>query len=160
MLPHPCFQRYRSSTKHILQNSTCHQYCSFIPPILLSKTYGTLLVVQWLGLRASTARGMDSIPGWGTKIPHAMQCGQKNKVTKNCTASFQFTLLSDKNKWNSRMSNIYLKQKYSGILSVIFYAPPCLLTEVHGTCIYVPSHPCLGMCTTITITSGSQHCLI
>ena len=32
---------------------------------------GTSLVVQWLGLRASTAGDTGSIPGWGTKIPHA-----------------------------------------------------------------------------------------
>ena len=25
----------------------------------------------------SSAGGMGSIPGWGTKIPHASQCGQK-----------------------------------------------------------------------------------
>ena len=31
----------------------------------------------------SDAGGMDSIPGWGTKIPHAtMQCGLKKK--KDC----------------------------------------------------------------------------
>ena len=29
---------------------------------------GTSLVVQWLRLCASTARGPGSIPGWGTKI--------------------------------------------------------------------------------------------
>ena len=40
---------------------------------------GTSLVVQWLRLCASTARGMGSIPGWGTKILHALQCGQKKK---------------------------------------------------------------------------------
>ena len=28
-------------------------------------------MVQWLRLRASTARGTGSIPGRGTKIPHA-----------------------------------------------------------------------------------------
>ena len=31
----------------------------------------TSLVVQWLRLQASTSGGMGSIPGWGTKIPHA-----------------------------------------------------------------------------------------
>ena len=36
-------------------------------------------MVQWLGLHASTAGGTDSIPGCGTKIPHAMQYGQKEK---------------------------------------------------------------------------------
>ena len=33
---------------------------------------GTSLVVQWLGLRASTAGGTGSIPGQGTKIPQAV----------------------------------------------------------------------------------------
>ena len=34
-------------------------------------------MVQWLRLRASTARSTGSIPGRGTKIP---QCGQKFKI--------------------------------------------------------------------------------
>ena len=42
---------------------------------------GTSLAVQWLRLHASTAEGEGSIPGWGTKIPHAAQCSQ-NKQTK------------------------------------------------------------------------------
>ena len=33
---------------------------------------GTSLVIQWLRLHASTARGTGVIPGQGTKIPHAM----------------------------------------------------------------------------------------
>ena len=36
------------------------------------KNKKTSLVVQWLGLWASSAGGMGLIPGWGTKIPHAM----------------------------------------------------------------------------------------
>ena len=40
---------------------------------------GISLVVQWLRLRAPTAGGMGSIPGWGTKILHAACCGQKKK---------------------------------------------------------------------------------
>ena len=39
---------------------------------------GTSLVVQWLRLCASSARDVGLIPGWGTKIPHAMWSGQKN----------------------------------------------------------------------------------
>ena len=33
------------------------------------------LAVQWLGLRAFTAKGESSIPGWGTKNPanHVVQ---------------------------------------------------------------------------------------
>ena len=38
---------------------------------------GTSLVVQWFRLHASNAGVMGSIPGWGTKIPHASMCGQK-----------------------------------------------------------------------------------
>ena len=34
---------------------------------------GSSLVVQWLGFRAFTVRGLDSIPGRGTKIPQALQ---------------------------------------------------------------------------------------
>ena len=39
-------------------------------------------MVQWLRISASTAKGMGSIPGHQeTKIPYAMQCGQKkNKL--------------------------------------------------------------------------------
>ena len=40
---------------------------------------GTSLVVQWLGLWASTAGGVGLIPGWGTKIPHAAWHDQKLK---------------------------------------------------------------------------------
>ena len=39
------------------------------------------LAVQWLGLRTLTAKGLGSIPGEGTKIPHAAGRGQKiNRV--------------------------------------------------------------------------------
>ena len=45
---------------------------------------GTSLAVQWLRLCASTARGMSWNPGWGNKIPHAMQPNfieiNKNKI--------------------------------------------------------------------------------
>ena len=36
------------------------------------------LVVQWLRLRALNAEGMGSIPGWGTKNPHAMRPKSEN----------------------------------------------------------------------------------
>ena len=38
---------------------------------------GTYPVVQWLKLYASNSGGIGSIPGQGTKIPHATQCHQK-----------------------------------------------------------------------------------
>ena len=39
----------------------------------------TSLVIQGLGLSASTARGLGSIPGQGTMISQAMRCSQKLK---------------------------------------------------------------------------------
>ena len=41
---------------------------------------GTFLAIQWLRLRASTAGRMGSIPGWGTKIPHAAAKKKKKKM--------------------------------------------------------------------------------
>ena len=40
---------------------------------------GTSLVVQWLGLHASNAGDMGSIPGWETKIPHATWHAKKKR---------------------------------------------------------------------------------
>ena len=39
--------------------------------------FRNFLVVQWLGLRSSTAGGMDSIPGQETKIPQGAQWQKK-----------------------------------------------------------------------------------
>ena len=39
------------------------------------RVIGTSLVVQWLGVHASTTGGTGSIPGQGTKILHATQWG-------------------------------------------------------------------------------------
>ena len=36
-------------------------------------------MVQWLGLHTFTAEGVGLIPGWGTKIPQAVQPGKKKK---------------------------------------------------------------------------------
>ena len=46
---------------------------------LKTASSGTSLVVQWLRTHTSTAGGMSAIPGWGTKIPHALWCSQKKK---------------------------------------------------------------------------------
>ena len=37
----------------------------------VSGTLDTSLTVQWLRLHDSTEGGVVSLPGWGTKIPHA-----------------------------------------------------------------------------------------
>ena len=47
---------------------------------------GNSLAIQWLALRAFTARGPGSVSGWGTKIPQAIWCGQKEKK-RNCAGS-------------------------------------------------------------------------
>ena len=43
----------------------------------INSSIGNSLMVQRLGLRASIAGGMGSIPGQGAKISQAMQRGQK-----------------------------------------------------------------------------------
>ena len=50
--------------------------------LLIKEADWTCLVVQWLRLCASTARGMGSVPGQGTKIPTCPWCGQKEKEQK------------------------------------------------------------------------------
>ena len=40
---------------------------------------GNALVVQWLGPGAFTGEGPGSIPGQGTEILEAAQCGQERK---------------------------------------------------------------------------------
>ena len=41
---------------------------------------GTSLVVQWLRLSTATAGCVGLVPGWGTKIPHALQPGKKGPL--------------------------------------------------------------------------------
>ena len=57
---------------------------SFFLKYLKNMFFGTSLEVQWLGLCTSTAGGTGSIPGWGTMIPHAVRCVQKNKFLNMC----------------------------------------------------------------------------
>ena len=48
--------------------------------ILLKKRgSGTSLALQWLGTSTPNAGGTVSIPGRGTKIPHAARCSQRKK---------------------------------------------------------------------------------
>ena len=46
---------------------------------LVKKSYEGIAWLQWLELCTFTAEGKGSIPGWGTKIPHATPWGQKQK---------------------------------------------------------------------------------
>ena len=55
--------------------------------VSLNPSFGNSLAVQCLGLHDSTAGGTQSIPSWGTKVPHAMQHGQKLKIKQNVNHS-------------------------------------------------------------------------
>ena len=46
-------------------------------------------MVQWLGLRASTAGGTGSIPGQGTKILQATWRGQKKKKMRSIKTTLE-----------------------------------------------------------------------
>ena len=49
-------------------------------------------MVQWLGLCAFTPKGLGSIPGQGTKILQAAQCGQNKKKRKRQMKDLNFFL--------------------------------------------------------------------
>ena len=49
----------------------------------VSGNLDTSLAVQWLRLHDSTEGGVVSLPGWGTKIPHAAKYSKKNQLNKN-----------------------------------------------------------------------------
>ena len=55
--------------------------CPNIKAFVRNKITETSLVAQWLRLCASTAGVMGSIPGGGTKIPHAVSHSQNTKST-------------------------------------------------------------------------------
>ena len=55
-------------------------------------------MVQWLELNAPIAGGVGSIPGWGTKIPHAVKSSKKRKKERN--------YVPDKHHW----ANLFLDQ--------------------------------------------------
>ena len=67
---------------------------------------GTSLLVQWLGLHASTAGGMGSIPGWGTKVPCAVWHGQK--IFKNKKIKKKKNKFSPLKKKKKEMHLVYL----------------------------------------------------
>ena len=61
--------------------SHCDVWVSSLPPVPLEYIYlGNSLEVQWLGLRASTAGGMGSIPGQGTRISRGMAKKRKKNI--------------------------------------------------------------------------------
>ena len=67
------------------------EICGIIPVVARQEMLrrGTSLVVQWLRPHASNAGGTSSIPGRGTKIPHATQ-QKKKKCSEELTNAFMF----------------------------------------------------------------------
>ena len=60
--------------------------------MLKKHTIGTSLVAQQLGLQASTAEGKGSIPGGGTKIPHAINKNKNKKHNSMYCYKYTYTL--------------------------------------------------------------------
>ena len=56
-----------------------HKCIMLMKDVKHKRLWGTSLAIQWLGLHAATAGGVGSIPGRGTKIPHAARRSQKKK---------------------------------------------------------------------------------
>ena len=54
-----------------------------------NRVLGTSQTVQWFRLCATTAGGLGSIPGQGTKILDAAQCSQRQNKTNNKKIIFQ-----------------------------------------------------------------------
>ena len=69
---------------------------------------GTSLAVQWLGLCASTAGGAGSIPGWGTKIPHAVWYGQNKKEKPKCNKNSKRTYIKQRVNINTGNKNAFV----------------------------------------------------
>ena len=63
-----------------------------VPSIVKNTSFPRIsLVVQWLRRHTFNAGGEGSISGWRIKIPHATQCGAKNKIQNTCLSSSIYT---------------------------------------------------------------------
>ena len=114
-----CFSIFCSSFKLLLQSDKKKKKHL---PIFLKQKSGifkglrTSLAVQWFRICTSTAGGMGSIPGQGTKIPNATWYSQKNLSLEICKNEYvlhkQYILkLQNKIKNQGRKGeNIYCSQ--------------------------------------------------
>ena len=71
-------------------------------------------MVQCLGLRASTAENMCSIPSWETKILQPVQCGNNNN-----------------NNNNKKKIYIYIYEGRAGRMIPVFYAMNFNMSQFH-----------------------------
>ena len=81
----------------------------------IKKLSGASLAVQWLRLHTANAGGMHLIPGRGTGIPQATQCGQKIKQQQQiyvsvCVCVCVWNKL-ERNICNTDNKNFFLKLK-------------------------------------------------
>ena len=98
-----------------------------------SKDVRTSLAVQWLRLWASPARGVGSIPRWGTKISQAIQNDQN--IFSICPKSNHFSPLSKPSYLVSPFPPLTLKSCVPKIARDFFsktesdYLIPCLISS-------------------------------
>ena len=79
---------------------------SNIVTILIISLSRNSLAVQWLGFHANTTGSTGSVPGQGTKMPHAVHPSQKKKEKK-----IQKTFICVQKKW-FHFSTTYRSQKF------------------------------------------------
>ena len=100
----------------------------------------TSLVVQWLRHYASIVGGTDSVPGQGTKIPHATLCGKKKKNRK------QKAKTQETKKQNKKRKSYIYNTLSSHSLQIPCHFPSLLTLECPRTqsssLIYLPSQTC------------------
>ena len=82
-------------------------------------------MVQWLRLHATNAGDSNSIPDWGTKIPHAVWYGQK-KEKKRIGSLVKFHLIK---------KDLMLKKEFPG--GIVGKEPACQCRR-HKTCSSIP----------------------
>ena len=82
---------------------------------------GISLEVQWLRFCAAKARGVDPIPGQGTKIPYAMWCGQKISLKKRKTKYIS---------WSHKKVKVLVVQLCPALCNPMDCSPP--VSSVHG----------------------------
>ena len=95
---------------------------------LLTGSHGTYLAAQWSRIHTFTVGGTGSIPGSGTKIPHATQCGQNMPPSKKKPIKTQ-------NK-ESFYTGVFSAVSLSSIL-----AQPCPLLEDKMSQLASTEHP-------------------
>ena len=89
--PHPCIGWFQNSPQTLLRGIMLYSPSFSWQGLAHSRdsinavqkeSTGASLAVQWLGLHTSSAGGMGSVPGWGTKISQPKKQKKMNRVNK------------------------------------------------------------------------------